>query len=145
MAFAVVQKFPSTRMSGFQSSFCQRKINPQRLFVFAILRLEDGFRGSCLQICIPFPWRQRTVKRYPSASILELWFLLFWEATERSVLPRFGLPLFVNECSQTRNYHDFHHVSSPSVIIFQESHHLFLTLIEPWSRFALKKFLVFSH
>jgi hypothetical protein len=32
---------------------------------------------------------------------------------------------FVNKCSQTQNHHHFHHLSSPSVIIFEEAHHLF--------------------
>ncbi len=45
------------------------------------------------------------IKQYLKASVFEHW-LLFWEATEWSGLPGFGLAFaFVNKCSQTKNHH----------------------------------------
>ncbi len=55
---------------------------------------------------------------------------LFWEATEWSVLPGFGLALaFFSMCSWIQNHHHFHPLSSPFVIIIKESHHLFNTRV----------------
>jgi hypothetical protein len=76
-----------------------------------------------------WPRRQRMVKWYPRTYIYELWF--FSNCSEKqpsvwSVLPGFGLAFaFVNKCSRTRKHHHFHHLSSPTVINFEECHHLF--------------------
>jgi hypothetical protein len=57
--------------------------------------------------------------------------LQFLEANKWWVLPGFGLAFAsVNKFSQTRNHHHFNHLTSLSVIIFEESHHLFNTRVK---------------
>jgi hypothetical protein len=87
--------------------------------------------GCCCQplsvSLITWSPRQRMAKRYLGASILS--FRLFMNCSEKQPSSGFAWiwigVRFVNKCSQTQNHHYFHHLSSPYVIIFEESHHLF--------------------